>query len=390
MLPVLLRRTVLTVVGLVFFALEGGFSVNVSGQHGGSPVNLHGSLINRTAATHPTGRGVFALGNLLRIGGVLSQADSLIDLSGNPVSVRVELAADQPYPGHIDVYRTGSTMRYEYPIEYNDLVPMALFVDSGGTSLYTLWESDSGRFPPDFERDAGFVNHRLQGMIALEFQGTRYSDAVHFLDTCRWTCTDPAGADLDPVVGRINSELGRVRYDDIDFLDVMYIRGTYINTDVDLPFQVSMDGDLLSVNGNVARLHPNVSDNRIVIDDATRIFTSERLPDVARERISLVSRASEMLAGAVDAREAVTLRLLMDEAAREIVLEFTTQEVEDAHFLFETLALLRSAKESSPDDWKHFRQALESDILVRENPEPWYDYSRSFCSLYSDDDDCQN
>ena len=212
---------------------------------------------------------------------------------------------------------------------------------------------------------------------------------MYFLDTCRWTCTDPVGDDLDPVVGRINTELGGIRYDDIDSLTSSHISGTYINTDVDLPFHVSMDGDLLSVNGNIARLHPNVSDNRIVIDDAKRIFTSERLPDVAAERISLVLRASEMLTGAVDAREAVTLRLLMGEAAREIVLEFTPASLADAHFLFETLALLRSAKESSLDGWKNFRQALESEVLVRTNPEPWELYSSSFCSLYSDDD-CQN
>ena len=314
--------------------------------------------VSRTAGA--AGLDVFTSGNLARTGGVLSQADSLIDLSGNPVPVWVELAADQPYPGHIDVYRTGSTMRYEYPIEYNDLVPMVLFVDSGGTSLYTLWESDSGRFPPDFERDTGFVNHRLGGMIALEFQGTRYSDAVFFLDICKWTCVEPADDDLDSVVERINTELDG-RPVDSDLPEVMYIRdGTYINTDVDLPFQVSVEGNLFFVDGNVARLHPNVSSrDRIVIHSAYRIVASEEF------RWHFVRVLDEWLASEILAK------------------------VVDVHFLFETLALLRSAKESSPDEWKSFRQALESKVLVRANLEPWYRYSRSFCSLYSDDD-CQN
>ena len=376
MLPVLLRRTVLTVASLAFLALDGSFFVGVSGQYD-FPFTTRN--VSRTAG-NATGLDVFTSGNLARTGGVLSQADSLIDLSGNPVPVRVELAADQPYPGHIDVYRTGSTMRYEYPIEYNDLVPMVLFVDSGGTSLYTLWESDSGRFPPDFERDAGFVNHRLGGMIALEFQGTRYSDAVFFLDICQWTCVEPADDDLDSVVERINTELDG-RPVDSDLPEVMYIRdGTYINTDVDLPFQVSVEGDLFFVDGNVARLHPNVSSrDRIVIHSAYRIVASEEFSSNLEYEFAF---GSQILGRPW---------WLPDEIENDVRIAFAIlAEAVDVHFLFETLALLRSAKGSSPDEWKSFRQALESKVLVRANPEPWYRYSRSFCSLYSDDDDCQN
>lgn len=385
MFPVLLRRTVLIVACLVFLASDGSFFVDVFGQR----PPLITRTVPRTAG--PTSYHAFAPNNLVRIGGVLSQADSLIDLSGDPVSVRIDLAADQPYPGYVNVHRTGLPTPDRYLIEYNDLVPMVLFVDSGGTSLYTLWESDSDRIPEGFEHDAGFVNHRLGGLIALEFQGTRYSDAVYHLDTCLWTCTEPADDDLDSVVERINAGHDQMSCGDIDPCDV---GNTYINTDVDLPFRVSTGGNLLFVDGNVARLYPDVSNDRIMIYDAKRIVTSERLPNVARERISLASRVSEMLAElaeVVDARDAVIiLQLLVDETASEIEREFEVLEsVADAHFLFETLALLRSAKESSLGDWENFRQALESEVLVRANPEPWYRYSRSFCSLYSDDD-CQN
>lgn len=357
MFPVLLRRIMLTVASLVFLALEGGFSVDVSGQHGRALITR--SVPHREADYHRKGRVALDLSNLARIGGVLSQADSLIDLSGNPVPVRVELAADQPYLGHIDVYRTGSAMRYEYPIEYNDLVPMVLFVDSGGTSLYTLWESD--RLPEDFEHDAGFVDHRREGLIALEFQGTRYSDAVYHLDTCRLTCVEPADKDLDSVVERINTELDGRPVDS----DVRY--RSYINTDVDLPVQVSVKGNLFFVNGNVARLYWKVSSrDRVVIHGAQRIVTPEGFSSLLKKYAS---------------------QSLVHEIKKYVKLGLNIRE---AHFLFETLALLRSAKESSPDEWKNFRQALVSEVLVRANPEPWYRYSHSFCALYSDEDDCQN
>lgn len=384
MLPVIFRRIVLIVASLVFLPLEGIFPVDVFGQHDPlvtRAVPFHDSFItrtiHRTPDTHRRGFRALSPDNLARMGGVLSQADSLIDLSGNPVSVRVELAADQPYPGYIEVHRTGFPTPHRYPIEYNDLVPMVLFVDSGGTSLYTFWESDSGRFPPNFERDAGFVNHRHKGLIALEFQGTRYSDAVHLLDTCHWVCAESADDDLDSVVERINIELGRLRYDNIDPRVVGYI--TYINTDVDLPFRVSVDDNRFSVDGNIARLYPSIPDNRIVIDNAMRILTSEHLLYLAD------------LAEAVEVREVVAFWLSMDGVASVIALEFSMLgRLVDVHFLFETLALLRAAKESSPDGWESFRQALESEVLVNANPEPWDRYSRSFCSLYSEDDDCQN
>ena len=362
MFSALVRRVVLTVASLVLLTFAGDFFGEVSGEQQYAPV-ITRSVNYRTPTLHPTGRDVVTRNSLVRIGGVLSQADSLTDGSGNPVSVRIELAPNRPYTGYVNVHRTGSSMPpmwYRYPITYEDLVPMALFVDSGGTSLYTLWDSGSDRFPPNFERDAGFVNHHVRvvvdgaivdvarGLIAVEFQRTRYSHAVYSLDTC----PNCVGAADDDLVTRINAALIDERSDDTRVIgsDVQLIDGTWLNTDLYLPFRVTTNDHLLSVDGNVVRLYPRVEQNRVVIRDARRVVTPVT-PD--------------------------------NYVASEVFLS-------DVGFLFETLALLRSVKESSPDDWERFREALASEVLVNANPEPWRRYSRSFCSLYGDEEDCRN
>ena len=185
MFPVLLRRTVLTVACLAFLALDGSFSVDVSGQR----PPLITRTVPRTAG--PTGYHAFAPNNLVRIGGVLSQADRLIDLSGNPVSVRIELAADQPYPGYVNVHRTGLPTPDRYLIEYSDLVPMVLFVDSGGTSLYTLWGSDSDRIPEQPVVKVGHFRDRHDGSRVLHWRAWRWARHVTTGRSSRCGCRRP-------------------------------------------------------------------------------------------------------------------------------------------------------------------------------------------------------
>ena len=356
MFSALVRPVVLTVASLVFLTSTEGFLRELSEEQHRSFVTR---TVNRVGELHQRDTGIGTRNSLVRTGGVLSQADSLTDSSGNSVSVRIELAPDRPYTGYINVHRTGSPvppMSYRYPITYEDLVPMALFVDSDGTSLYTLWDSGDERLPPNFERDGGFVSHhvdgllrvdgRVDGLIAVEFQRTRYSRAVYFLDTCR-DCVEAADDDL---VTRISSALNDARSDEtrvIDPIDVQRINGTWLNTDFYLPFRVTTNDNLLSVDGNVVRLHPTVDQDHVAIRDVEWIVTPDRY------------------------------------VASAVFLS-------DADFLFETLALLRSAKESSPDDWQRFREALASEVLVNANPEPWRRYSLSFCSLYSEDEGCQD
>lgn len=367
------RPTVFTAISLVLLALT-GFSIGVSGQYS--------ALITRSVprTPGPSGISVVAPNTLASIGGVLSQVNRLIDGSDNPFSVRIEIAADRPYTGYVNVHRSGSPAPYRYPIMYSDLVPMVLFVDSGGTSLYTLWDRDGKRIlPRNFERDAGFVSHYLKGLVALEFQGTRYSDAVYAMDICQ-DCVEPADDDLNAVVTKINAEIGGTEGDAVGSNVVDNINNTYLNTDLYLPFRVVMNRNLLSVDGSIARLRPRVDRDRVVIAEAKQAVTADRY--LLNEVVSN------------DVLQITPFALLRPEFWAKVQEIFERKLpsafLGDVHFLFETLALLRSAKESSPEDWEGFRQALASEVLVSANPEPWHRYSRSFCSLYSDAEDCQS
>ncbi|MCY3938974.1 MAG: hypothetical protein OXG22_11525, partial [Chloroflexi bacterium] len=75
-------------------------------------------------------------------------------------------------------------------------------------------------------------------------------------------------------------------------------------------------------------------------------------------------------------------RMLLHEALLE-------EELQNVLFLFETLALLRTAKDSSADSWRDFVASLASAPLADEHPEPWRRYLASFCSLYPSDASCQ-
>jgi len=126
-----------------------------------------------------TEQDVFRQDLLRSIGGVLSQSIVEIEEGGHFPTVELGLGPDGEYPGHIIV--NGSSLSGLYRIRYEELVPMALFVDSGGTSLFTLWGAD--KLPDDFAKDAGFVEATDgRGHVAIEFAGTRYENALVFLD----------------------------------------------------------------------------------------------------------------------------------------------------------------------------------------------------------------
>ena len=241
MLSLILRRTI-RATGVVCLLLVAGSSIDISGQPSPNrtPRVAYNALsvlkVPRTPVLHPTGYGAIARGNLLRIGGVLSQADALVDRIGEDINIRVELESRDTYPGYILVSLADTTTPHRYLIDYADLLAMTLFVDSGGTSLYTLWDSDGDGLPPNFGHNAGFLDHRLEGSVALEFHGTRHADALYFLDTCQG-CVEPADGMLTEVVERINAGTSGGRYTDIDSNDIERLADTYLNTDVDLSFQ---------------------------------------------------------------------------------------------------------------------------------------------------------
>ena len=247
---------------------------------------------------------------------------------------------------------------------------MALFVDSGGTSLYTLWSDD--RLPATFQREAGFAKYDGgPGFLAIEFAGTRYADALYFLDTCQ-ACVaipdDDSGAAVNARTAT-DTEAGSER------------PSSYINADVDSPFEVEeTSAGAIEVSGGIIRFYWR--------GDAG---TGERVSVVRKQPIV---RPGELRANVdrwVTERENVHINLLR--AGFDLRKEgriLGRRRLADAFFLFETLALLRATKLRSPEDWSVFMAVLSSAWFVRHNREPWERYTETFCGVYSAEVECTN
>ena len=136
-----------------------------------------GKVLRRTAdrtntAYHASGDDVFQPDLLQSIGGVLSQGSVWKDQYNGAPKVQFVLKPNGDYPGYVLVSNGVATGRY--PIPYDELVPMSLFVDSGGTSLYTLWEEDklSANFRQGWihkiqQQQNEAKQHRVRGVFRL-------------------------------------------------------------------------------------------------------------------------------------------------------------------------------------------------------------------------------
>ena len=329
---------------------------------------VSGSLDRTDVAYHATGDDVFQPVVLQNIGGVLSQGSVVDGRDGRAPKVEFVIGLDGTYPGYVLVNDGAVTGRYR--IRYDDLVPMALFVDSGGTSLYTLWSDD--RLPATFQREAGFAKYDGgPGFLAIEFAGTRYADALYFLDTCL-ACVavpdDDSGAAVNARTAT-DTEAGSER------------PSSYINADVDSPFEVEeTSAGAIEVRGGIIRFYWR--------GDAG---TGERVSVVRKQPIV---RPGELRANVdrwVTERENAHINLLR--AGFDLRKEgriLGRRRLADAFFLFETLALLRATKLRSPEDWSVFMAVLSSAWFVRHNREPWERYTETFCGVYSAEVECTN
>lgn len=331
-----------------------------------------GSLDRTGSAYHPVGNDVLQRGVLQSIGGVLSQAGTVQGRrERQPTMVEFVLGPDGTYPGYVGA-RDGTGIG-RYRIRYADLVPMALFVDSGGTSLYTLWGED--KLPTNFPSEAGFTKHpRGRGFVAIEFAGTRYADSLHFLDTCLGCVRVPdddeaAASNARTTVNAAASESGR--------------SSSFINTDVGLLFGLQdMHGGRVTVTGGIVRIHwsGETGKGREISINAERPVVGIRelrsnvdllLQNVWQDRIAETVHILALMRGVDvlrDVREEANLR--------------GRRRLADAFFLFETLALLRSTKLHMPDSWSAFMAALTLDWMVQRNRVPWERYSEAFCGVY--------
>ena len=324
---------------------------------------------------HRLGYDIFSPDNLESIGGVISQYDELLASSGSPVTVAIELRRDGSYPGHILV--SDGVAEGRYPIDYADLVAMTLFISSGGTSLYTLWERE--RLPENFKRSAGFMEHTEEGHVALEFGKTRYADALHFVDTCIG-CVAPSNNQL---VSKANGEIGGDTSagpgDDESY-------ESFVNADLGALFSLNINSNNAEVDGKILRFYWDMADEfskHLIVRAVRPLVLPAELPAQIAENLAKVSLDREIVAltRGIDLRQK-----MLDEGN-----EPSRRKLADGLFLFETLALLRSARKNAPEEWAVFRQALASEMMVRAEKEPWERYTELYCrSVYVNTRVCQD
>ena len=318
--------------------------------------------VNRTGiAYHATGNDVFRPVVLQNIGGVLSQGSVAAGPDGQAPKVEFLLGPDGAYPGYLLV--SDGAARVRYRIGYDDLVPMALFVDGGGTSLYTLWGAD--KLPANFQREAGFAKFKAgRGFVAIEFAATRYADALYFMDTCAGCVAFP---DVDPAES--GTEAGSRR------------RSSYINADVGSQFEVKETGaGAIEVTGSIVRFHWSAD-----AGTGKRVSVNRKQPVVRPGELQ--ANVGRWLA---ENEKAHVFRLMLGIDVRKEGSVQGRRRLADAFFLFETLALLRASKTHWPEDWSAFMAVLSSQWLVRNNREPWERYTKTYCGVYPTGVECAN
>jgi hypothetical protein len=371
----------LAVVASVFIAV--GFLADSIAQY---PAYVTRS-ISRSNSYHPAGYQVFRASVLRSIGGVLSQTGQLVDEAGEQVPVSLEMASDKHYPGHIIVSEGRETGTYK--IEYADLVPMALFVDSGGTSLYTLWSEND--LPDNFSREAGFLELPTTGHVAIEFGETRFADALLAADICE-ICVGPTDPELKAtIVGTLSSVWNKEESNEQEVAI-----GSYINTDVASQFHLRLRQGSVTVGGSVARLSWEMDTlGQVSITEAAILVGAEKYSPHTEQNLVDIENLLEDINSQFDGRllseEEIDKWIDISSDLPQFYEEMMSREarqLEDAFFLFETLALLRAARESDQMNWSRFITDLSSKELVSAEPEPWERYTWSFCSVYPEEPEC--
>ena len=344
--------------------------VDLGAEESGSEI-VSRSVDRTGVAYHATGNDVFQPVVLQTIGGVLSQGSVGGGRDGRAPKVEFALGPDGAYPGHVLV--SDGAVDGRYRIAYDELVPMALFVDGGGTSLYTLWGDN--RLPANFQREAGFAKYDVgHGFVAIEFAATRFADALYFVDTCdrcvAFPDDDSEASVRARMTGRFGTEAGSER------------RRSYINADVGSTFEVEETGaGAIEVTGDIIRFYWSADAGA-----GQRVSVDTKRPIVRPGELR--ANVDRWLAEFDDVR---ILRLMagFDERKKGSG-SMQRRRLADAFFLFETLALLRASKLHWPEDWSAFMAVLSSKSFVRKNREPWERYTEIFCGVYPAGVECAN
>lgn len=321
-------------------------------------------------------------GRLLRaIGGVQSQGVATVGLcEDDHIRLYFQLESGS-YPGYLNARLCGTEAKVLLP--YDELVPLVLFVDSGGTSLYTAFDLDA-----EFMKNAGFVKHKEGGLVALELKGTRFEEAVSSIDFCEHCLSEDTDDELREAISpRAETERGNIDYEE----------GSYINTDLGIPHIVTVEEGEIAVSGGIARYHWKSfslagSDADVAITEVNRLVRPTRKllgdtePQTIQERISFLEEQRNELE--IDYLKAPFGSELEDQLETEINLingELEEFNLPPGFELFESLSLLRNAK-GDDREWSRFIESVRRH--ASHQPEPWIQFTDAYCSLYPERPDC--
>ena len=258
--------------------------------------------------------------------------------------------------------------------------------------MYTAFEVDES-----FRRDAGFTDSYVGvgNLVAIEFANTPFDEVLYYVDFCD-SCL---GENRDDIVERANAR-SREPSGTLE-LDVTG-DGSYLNTDVDASYRLSIDGSTANVQGQIFRFYWEEIANReealiaqsvqfVPLDELRdRIASQNDLDrdrlmqgiallkqDIARERAKQAPDTSRIVWMEDDLKylEYELIDLQERDSADDLALH------ERAFFLFETLALFRHFKDhSSPREWNEFMETVRS--YAETAPQPWIRYTESYRSVY--------
>lgn len=282
----------------------------------------------------------------------------------------------------------------QYKITYDQLVPLALWIESGATGVFTIWDNEDKN--PGWNKAAGFAKVELpsellfgrEGYTAIEFATTELSKALFYGDLCpEEFCLGESHDDH----GTLNQGLS---WGDV----APFGDDSHVITDFQSHFEISIQAGTIVVSGVPVRYSwheiDDVTSSRRYIEKAQPYLLTRNAKerfDSQLDRARKNQRAAEAARAAaqVSEPEASDVLVKLDELVRgktmevEVLDEWLDPEHHQAFLdLFRSAALLRHYKIADPSKWEAFYSSLQEHSLV--NAEPWQRYARVFEEVYGE------
>ncbi len=351
------------------------------------------TLSRSNSTFHRRGTRVFASSVVGRFRGVVSQGDYLISGGSDLTGVRISPLDNIGYSGEISVQIGGS--EYVYPLQFEDLLPLALLADAGVTSVYSLTSNIRDQSAvdslSDWASEAGMVVvEREDSVVALELYDTRFYEALKFIDLCQ-LCE---GDELPDLAFEINRQNGAQR-------PTSTRDESWIITDVLLPYELTARGNELQIDISLTRNRWQIGANAEL---AYVLSATVITPEAAAETLEYVSDVidfcseNEGNSDCIASFDSITgalfndislLGLDMDLLITEdgnldfpSIIKKSSSQLEIAELAFETLALFRRAKDSDSEAWQAFVGSLSTDYHMSSNIGAWRRYASALQLAY--------